>query len=273
MGTLRDIPGGMAPVIEMAHAVASYQAVMETLRALDDDAAAGPSLLPRWTRAHVVAHLARHADGHRRMLEGVLRGEVVQQYPGGAEGRAHEIQLAAAQRAQGLVDDLRRSSEALFGVWERLSDDLWDQPTAMLGGTRPARATVWARWRELEVHHVDLALAFRAEQWPRAFLQMALPRVVGGLPERRRDGDSPAAWLVHATDGMGAWLIADDGATAAVSDAADAADGGTAPVRVAGPAWALLFWMLGRGGLDGLPVTVEGEAALAASLPGRFPYP
>ena len=261
------------PAIEMAHAVASYQAILFTLQRLDDAAARGPSLLPGWTRAHVVAHLARNAESHVRLLEAAMRGELVPQYPGGAEGRAHEIELAARSPAAELVDDFRRAGEELFGVWERMPVQLWDVPTAVATGSRAARATVWARWRELEVHHVDLDLGFTPQDWPRAFVEAALPRVVTGLPERRRDGAGvqSASWLLDGENPSGSWTVVVRSSRTEVRPVGsdDAHD-----LTVRGPAWALLFWLLGRATLNQLrDLTVVGDAGLAAALPVLHPYP
>jgi len=254
----------------MAHAVACYQAVMDTLRRLDDAAARGPSLLPGWSRGHVVAHMARHADGHLRMLEGVQRGATAQQYPGGAEGRAHEIHLAASQGADQLLDDLRRSSEALFAIWEDLPDELWDEPTrALTAGERPARELVRARWWELEFHHVDLDLGFTGDRWPRAFVHAALPRVLNGVPRRRAKAGAATRWLVVSDDGAGTWLVEDDGAEATVHVASP---GDAADVCLTGPSWALLLWLMGRHPASDVPLAVVGAAETAALLPDRFPY-
>jgi maleylpyruvate isomerase len=263
---------GIVPIIDMAHAVACYQAVMETLRGLDDAAARGPSLLPGWTRAHVVGHLARHADGHRRMLEGALRGDIAQQYPGGAEGRAHEIHLAASQPADRLVEDLRRSSEALFAIWEDFPGELWDQPTqSLVAGVRPARELVRARWWELEYHHVDLDLGFGGDRWPRAFVHAALTRVITGAPGRRRaGGGGRTRWLVVSDDGSGSWLVEDDGTRATVTTAEPAEP---ADVALTGPSWALLLWLMGRRRVEDLPIAVVGPADVADDLPDRVPYP
>src|SRR5688572_19447122 len=140
-----------APAVEMAHVVASHQTVLHTLRRFDRAAASGPSLLPGWNRAHVVAHLAANADAQRRMLEGAIAGELVEQYPGGAAGRAREIAKRARAGASRLVDDFVASGEALFEVWERMPNEAWDRPTRAIGGNRPARRSAGAPGRELGV--------------------------------------------------------------------------------------------------------------------------
>ena len=57
-----------------------------------------PSLLPGWTRAHVLGHLARNADALVRTLEGTRRGERVPMYAGEAE-RAADIEADRAARS------------------------------------------------------------------------------------------------------------------------------------------------------------------------------
>ena len=54
-----------------------------------------PSLLPEWTRGHVLTHIARNADSFVRVLEAARRGEVVTQYEGGVAGRNADIEAGA----------------------------------------------------------------------------------------------------------------------------------------------------------------------------------
>ena len=67
---------------------------LEQLRFTDEDVRQ-PSLLPGWTRAHVLAHIAQNADGISRTLDGVLRSEVVKRYPGGMDARDDAIEAGA----------------------------------------------------------------------------------------------------------------------------------------------------------------------------------
>ena len=41
---------------------------LQALTVLDDESVRRPSLLPGWSRAHVVAHLSRNADAFTRVL-------------------------------------------------------------------------------------------------------------------------------------------------------------------------------------------------------------
>jgi uncharacterized protein (TIGR03083 family) len=94
--------------------------------------------------------------------------------------------------------------------------------------SRPAWMSVWARWRETEIHHVDLDTGYTHRQWPADFTRLLLPRVLPTLQARLADQVTIRA---EATDH-------DLAATAA----------GTADDRVIvrGPASAILCWLLGR---------------------------
>ena len=59
---------------------AASQRLMTTVDALAEDDWAAPSLLPGWTRAHVLAHLALNGEAFAGAIGGVLRGERVPMY-------------------------------------------------------------------------------------------------------------------------------------------------------------------------------------------------
>lgn len=262
--------GGNVPVSEMAHCVASYQAMTHTLSRLDDDGARAPSLLAGWTRGHVVTHLSRHADSHVRMLEGLQRGELIPQYTGGGKSRAREIEQGAGRRAAELVADFRRANEALFATWERFPAELWERDVEGIGGRVPARLTAYARWRELEVHHVDLDLGFGADSWPRAFVTTALRRTVLALPARNDGARLPAGrWLLDATDRAFGWLITcdPDGAAPVAITEVPAAEARPADGEVQGLSSALLVWLLGRADAAAAGLVVGGATEVVLTLP------
>ena len=69
--------------------------LVRTADAVTDDEAAAPSLLPDWSRGHVLTHIARNADGLTLMVEAANRGEVGSQYPGGLAQRNADIEAGA----------------------------------------------------------------------------------------------------------------------------------------------------------------------------------
>jgi maleylpyruvate isomerase len=194
-----------------------------------------PSVLPGWTRAHVLTHIARNADGITATLAGALRGEIVARYPGGPAGRAADIEAGAGRSAADLLADVRDSANRLDRVYAALADSSgWDLPT---DHDRPAHAWLNARWREVEIHHADLGGAYGAADWPASFVAYLLPRLaaeVGGRSEQ-------ALRIEVAHDGS---TTTDLGGTVWTSDGSDA-------VSVTGPDWALLAWLTGRPSLTG----------------------
>lgn len=253
----------------MAHCVAAHQRLLFTLTRFDDTTAPGPSLTPDWTRAHVLAHLAAHAESNVRMLRGLLRDETIPQYAGGASGRRRAIEELVGLKPGELVDHYRTSSEDLFAVWQEMPDDRWERTVRTLGGSTEAADTAWIRWHELEMRHVDLHLGFRPEDWPAAYVSTALVQLLEGLPTRG-DATPPAGlWVVEATDHERIWSIETGGSSGTaveVGTPSRAADG-----YLAGPAHSVLAWLLGRP-VQQDQLRVEGSRADEVQLfPSWFP--
>jgi maleylpyruvate isomerase len=167
-----------------------------------------PSRLPDWTRAHVVAHLAGNALSHVRMLDGCLAGEVRAQYEGGREAREAAIEELAADSAAA-VEEHRQACAALDQRWERMQPAHWERDVLWLdGGTAPALTTLWSRWKEVEIHRVDLGLSYEPADWAPDFAARLLEELLDrtGLravvQERVRGSDAAvAAWLSGRSDG------------------------------------------------------------------------
>jgi maleylpyruvate isomerase len=170
--------------------VANAQQRFETaIAGLGDADVRRPSLLPDWSVAHVLAHVARNADSHVRRAEAAVRGEIVDQYPGGYEGRAAEIEASAAQDATALIDDVRSSGAALAAAWTAVPEAAWNHVTRDVGGReRPLHALLGRRWQELEVHVVDLGIGITHRDWPDEFVADWLPRLRPSMPPRLPPG-------------------------------------------------------------------------------------
>lgn len=169
--------------------IAGMRAAHETLaartRGLTDGEARAPSRLPGWTVGHVLTHIARNGDSVARRLEGAARGEVVDQYPGGREGRAAEIEAGAERPAAELLADLAATHRRIDAAIDVLDGETWDGSTRDVGGRlQPARDIVVGRWREVEVHHVDLGLGYEPDQWPAAFVERVLPEALADVGRR-----------------------------------------------------------------------------------------
>ena len=165
-------------------ATAAHRRMQASASRMTDDDCRGPSLLPGWSRGHVLTHWARNADGQSRMLLAAMQGEIAEQYPGGDERRESDIEAGAARTAKLILSDVRTAIDQVEDVWRRMPADAWSRPTAARIGTRPAWMSVWARWRETEIHHVDLDTGYTHSRWPAEFVDLMLPRVMPTLATR-----------------------------------------------------------------------------------------
>jgi maleylpyruvate isomerase len=167
------------------------------LASLTDEQARQPCLLPGWTVGHLLTHIARNADSVVRRFEGAIRGEVVDQYEGGPAGREAEIGAGAGRSAAELVDDVRHSNAAVDEVCARMPAEAWDRLTRSVTGSEgPASHVVLSRWREVEIHHVDLGLGYTPADWPAELMAACLPGVLETLPRRTNPAEL-MAWAMN----------------------------------------------------------------------------
>lgn len=184
------------PTIELAGCRESHRRLDEAIATLTDDDARRPSLLPGWTVGHVLTHLARNADSVVRRIEGAARGEVLSQYVDGAEGRAADIDAGAGRSAAELTLDVRTSSARCDAACAAVADEVWERPTIGISGAEsPASFLAFARWREVETHHVDLGLGYEPDRWPAELVERWLPAQLASLPERT-DPAALLAWTI-----------------------------------------------------------------------------
>lgn len=163
----------------------SHARLRQTLVGLSDHTARRPSLLPVWTVGHVLTHLARNADSHVRMLEAARRGEVADQYPGGNERRTADIEAGAGRPAVELVADVTASAARLEEAWAATPDDVWRAGQGrVVGGIWPVAELPFRRWREVEIHHVDLGLGYGFDRWPEDYVDAELARALPSLGSR-----------------------------------------------------------------------------------------
>lgn len=185
---------------ELAGDVAACRAAHERLHrrveALDDESLRSPSLLAGWTVGHVLTHLARNADSVVRRLDAARAGELVDQYPGGAESRAAGSEAGAGRPVAQVLDDLQRAHDAVDAAFDAADERLWSRPVRLGGdGVAPAATVVFRRWREVEAHHTDLGLGYGWHEWPDRLVRRWLPSLLAGLPDRT----GPHALVAWAT--------------------------------------------------------------------------
>lgn len=160
-----------------------------------------PSYLPGWSRGHVLAHLVGNATAMAEMFEGYAAGREVRQYGGSEQRRAAEIEAWQALAGAELIALVGASGARCLAAYRALLD--WDGTLQWLSGRWPARRGPISRWREIEIHRVDLALGYTCADWSRAFVDLHLATELPRLAERAPGLTAPTvppaeqlAWLV-----------------------------------------------------------------------------
>ncbi|GGU69975.1 maleylpyruvate isomerase [Streptomyces albospinus] len=142
-----------------------------------------PSRLPGWTRGHVLSHLARQAPALERLLEWARTGVVTPQYPDRATRNA-EIDAGAHRPAATLAADVRDTAARFQRTAETLPAPAWQATIRPFTGElcTPQRVLV-IRVRELELHHVDLAIGYEVADIPASARRIILADVLGYYAE------------------------------------------------------------------------------------------
>jgi maleylpyruvate isomerase len=171
---------------------AATQRLLDDARILSEADLRAPSLLPGWTRAHVVAHVARNADAMRNLLVGARSGESRPAYAS-ADAREAGIEQGAGQNAAALMADLADSAMALRTVARQLPDEAWQFQVRMLDSEPfPAALLLTRRLVEVELHHCDLGSGYGPADWPAAFAALDLPEPMRSQRADRLSRPQPA---------------------------------------------------------------------------------
>lgn len=153
-------------------------------RRLTDDQIAGPSLLPGWTRGHVLAHLARGADAMRNLLIWAGTGVETPAYAS-QESRDSGIEKGAGRSSADLYADVEQAAHAFNAAVRELPDRAWKARVRVLNSARfPVSDLLPRRLTEIELHHTDLGTGYTAADWPASFVQRKLPEP---MRSQRRD--------------------------------------------------------------------------------------
>jgi maleylpyruvate isomerase len=202
---------GIRPDDWLDGAKAAHGSLMADVEGLDDAMAGAASLLPHWTRAHLLTHLARNADSNTQIFVAAARGEVVPQYPGGPDQRTNDIEAGRGRSAAELVADLAAAIDRLERAWDATTDDAWatGRGGSLSRGALALSEWVFSRWRETEVHHSDLALGFTWTSWSPGYVQEDLRRTTMAYQAQQPKGQEqlPAAALALVPNERLAWLL------------------------------------------------------------------
>jgi maleylpyruvate isomerase len=172
---------------------------------LSDADLVAPSLLPDWTRAHVIGHVARNADAIGRLLSWARTGVEQRMYPS-REARAAEIEATAAVPPDVLRADVRATSAEVLRAVEEMPPERWgEQVRTARGGAAPAARLPWLRVREVWIHAVDLDGGARFAQLPPPVCALLVDDVVAEFAAR----DAPPSLTLVAVDTGRTWTLGD----------------------------------------------------------------
>jgi maleylpyruvate isomerase len=232
-----DDPAGTA--LRLRARVTAATALMRTSAGqISDRQAREPSLLPGWSRGHLLTHLARNADSLQNLLTWARTGVSTPQYSS-PEERSEGIERGAGRPAAELLADLEESAAALDAAAASLPAEAWAAHVAW----HAAWYTLWRRLTEVEIHHVDLDLGYSPADWPEAFATYSLEQIAGHFADAR----SPAV-VLRASDAP---------VVVAIGPPAD-----QPATTVTGQVRALLAWLTGRS--TGTELSAEPAGPLPA---------
>ena len=156
----------------------AHQRLLASLENLTDAQCRQDSLLPNWSRGHVLTHLARNADSHVHLFQSAVRGEVGDQYAS-VEQRNGDIESGSTRSAEELVMDLRLSIYGLEAAWASANAKAWQGHGRKLSGrTIEMSSLVFLRWREVEIHHADLILGFGYDDLTPLYVRLELDQQI-----------------------------------------------------------------------------------------------
>lgn len=194
---------------DLALAKVEHRRLLDALDALieaDSLDIAAPSALPGWTCGHVLAHIINSGDGHAGIFDAAAEGRIGQQYPGGIEGRAADIEVGSTRPAAEQIHLLRQSIANL--------DERWDASGWQGSGIGPAgeialKDLPFFRIREVAIHHVDLDIGYTFADLPSEYVRVELWRMGMLWKARQPMGMTalPAPALEAPPDVRLAWLM------------------------------------------------------------------
>jgi maleylpyruvate isomerase len=156
---------------------------------LTDPELDGASLLPGWTRRHIVAHIGYNARAIARLVEWAHTGVERPMYESAA-ARDEEIDHGATLGPTALRDLADHSAVHLDVEWRDLPDDAWHHTVRTMQGREvPVSETVWMRTREVWIHAVDLANGAVFQDIPAEVLEHLLADITGTWKARGDDAD------------------------------------------------------------------------------------
>lgn len=185
-----------------------------------------PSMLPGWTRAHVIAHISLNARAHLNLVRWATTGIETPMYSS-MEQRAADIEAAAKHSPAQLRQEFHDSALAWEEGFNAVFDETWDAQVRSAAGQPMKLAMVpWLRSREVMIHSLDLGSSVTWADIPDEYSRLLITNIV---KDRTRRAESRALDL---DDGTQCWPVAGEGE----------------PLKVTGTPAALAAYLSGREG-------------------------
>jgi maleylpyruvate isomerase len=215
--------------------------LLATVGGMSNDDLRAPSMLPGWTRGHVLTHVARNADALGNLVRSALTGVITPMYASG-ERRDADIEDGSGRSPADIEADIESSAERLLALLADVPADRLDVtvPTGR-GFDLTVQEVPWMRLREVTYHHVDLGAGFTFADAPDTVLRQGLLE----CPSRMSTAAPGARVAAAFGDGTQLEVIVGDGTVPVQGTAADA-----------------LGWLTGRS--DGGGLTTPGDVPLPA---------
>jgi maleylpyruvate isomerase len=197
--------------------------MLATVESLRDRDLTQDSVLPGWSLAHLLTHLARNANALGNLLVWARTGVETPMYQSITQ-RTADINLGATRPGAVVLDDVVDSAARLRDNSEMLTAQDWQNLVRTAQGrTIPAATVPWLRLREVVIHHVDL-----------------------GAPI----GDVPPEVAASLLNDVTAWIRNQSGWPSLRIETSDTAQSVTTAngnaVTIGGTAADLVAWLIGR---------------------------
>jgi maleylpyruvate isomerase len=159
--------------------------LLRTVRGFSDADVRAPSLLPGWTRAHVLAHLVGGAGALRNLLDSARTGVALAAYAS-QQARDDAIEAGSRQDVATLLGEVAAAAAQFRAAATAMPEAAWAREVQTpTGATIPAVELLERRLVELELHHTDLDAGYGPGDWPPSFAERELAEPMRGQRSER----------------------------------------------------------------------------------------
>jgi maleylpyruvate isomerase len=203
---------------------------LATVSNLSEHTLAQQSVLPGWSVAHVISHVASNATGIERALRAAIVENGLPWVYETNESRDSEIDIRANWPTEQLLTLNTQSVPAVRAAFVDCPVNKYEVllPRVIDGPAWSVLDWLGARWREVEIHHTDLGVGYTHHDWSDDFVAYLTKVAVF-------DRDPEISLTLKVPEGV--FPIGGGGQ------------------EISGSSRAVIWWLIGRGNGEG----VQGE--------------